>query len=113
MKVMTDRAVQLLHELLVLAGDDYSRLDEAMAIAAHHSGPDGIIMDEILKALVVLEKQAPAGVDVTWEKHKSAEEPGELCWSEVDGIHAYDDLIKIGKLEEEIKGLIHLNEETS
>jgi hypothetical protein len=104
MKVMTDSARQLFHELLVLAGDDYNRLDTAMTIAAHHSGPDGIILDEILKALVALEDQSPlVRNDDTWDKHKSAERPGELCWSEVTGLHAYDDLIKIGELEEKLE----------
>jgi hypothetical protein len=37
--------------------------------------------------------------DTTWEKHMSAEEPGELYWNEVTGIGSMHDQYKIAELE--------------
>ena len=47
--------------------------------------------------------------DDTWEKHTSAEEPGDLCWSEVTGLHAYDDLDKIDELTKRVQCLDTFN----
>ena len=41
--------------------------------------------------------------DVTWLKHKSAEDPGELYFNEVTGIGAMADQYRIAELEALIK----------
>jgi len=40
--------------------------------------------------------------DNTWEKHMSAEKPGELYWNEVTGIGNVSDHYRIVELEEEL-----------
>lgn len=44
---------------------------------------------------------------IATDKHQTAEEPGELCFNEVTGLHAEADLYRIAELEAALKPFAH------